>query len=91
MTMIQRQRQAIGIKHSENDDDELLYDRIRGAVYQLMALVDELPGPRRKIPSRDEYRAIVERPDPEKVARNRVQIRELFNALLEGSWGMLPK
>jgi hypothetical protein len=91
MTMNQRQRQAIGIKHGENDDDELLYDRIGGAVYRLMALVDEFPGPRKKIPSRDEYRALVERRDPEKAARNRARMQELFNALLEGSWGMLPK
>ena len=91
MTMSLRQRQAIGIRHGEDDDDELLYDRIGGAVYRLMALVDEFPGPRKKIPSRDEYRAIVERRDPEKAARNRARMRELFNALLQGSWGMLPQ
>jgi hypothetical protein len=89
MTMSPRQRQAIGIKH--DDKDRLLYDRIGGAAYRLMALVDQYPGPRKKIPSRDEYRAIVAKRDGKKVARKRAHMRELFNALLEGSWTMLPE
>lgn len=88
MAMSPQQLQAIGIRHDDND--RLLYDRIGGAVYRLMRLVDEFPGPRRKIPSRDEYRAIVAKRDPEKTARNRARMQELFNALMEGSWGLLP-
>ena len=82
------QRRAIGIKHDDND--LLLYDRIGGAVFRLMALVDEFPAPRKKTPDRDAYRAIVAKRDPEKTERNRARMRELFNALLEGSWKMLP-
>jgi hypothetical protein len=90
MTMSPRQRAAIGIRHDEQD--RLLYDRIAGAVLRLIALVDEFPGAKRKIPTRDAFRDIIAHREKhkEKCARNKQRMHKLFDALLEGTWAMLP-
>lgn len=90
MSMSPRQREAIGIHH--DDQDRLLYDRVAGAVLRLIALVDEFPGPKRKIPNREQFRDIISNREKyqEKCARNKQRMHTLFDAVLEGTWRMLP-
>jgi len=71
--------------------DERFYNRIWSAVQRLIALVDEFPGRRDKILLEHEYREVVAKRDPGRCQVRRTRMFTLANALLEGTWRLLPE
>ena len=67
------------------------YTRIWTAVERLQRLVDAYPGPRRKLPTHEEYVAILAARDPEDCARKQARLFELCNRLVEGSTLLMPR
>lgn len=84
-----RQRAVIGLRH--DGKDACVYGRIGDAVKRLIALVDEFPGRRDKILSRDEFRAMIAGRDPADCRKRRERMFLLGNTLVEGTWKMLPR
>ena len=71
--------------------DERFYNRIWSAVQRLIVLVDEFPGRRDKILLEHEYREVVDKRDPVRCQVRRTRMFTLANALLEGTWKLLPE
>jgi hypothetical protein len=89
LEMSPRQRMVLGITHDGRDSR--VYERVWNAVQRLIGLVDEFPGRRDKILDRDEYRAVVFARDVEQCAIRRERMALLSNALVEGTWKLLPE
>jgi len=83
------QLKVLGLSHDGKNGHS--YDRIWRAIRSLITLVDEFPGPRRRIPTEAQYRAIVAARDPEDQRMRRERMFTLANSLLEGTRQMQPK
>ena len=83
------QRKVLGLTHDGKHIHS--YDRIWRAIRSLITLVDEFPGPRKRIPTEAQYRAIVAARDPEDQRMRRERMFTLANDLLEGTRLMQPK
>lgn len=67
------------------------YDRLWRAYARFQDLVDEFPGHRRKKPSRNAFKRIMDARDPDKMAIRHARFVHLTNALIEGSISFLPR
>ena len=84
------QRESLGIR-SHDVEEAFWYDRLWRAVDRLQRLVDAYPGNRRKLPSREEYKRILDARDPEESELKTARLSTLCNALLDGSVQMMPR
>ncbi len=84
------QRLRLGIR-KHDIDAPFWYTRIWAAVERLQRLVDAYPGPRRKLPTPEEYSAILAARNPEECARKQERLFELCNRLVEGSVLLMPR
>ncbi len=81
---------ALGIIN-DNASEAAWYQRLWRAVQVLMTLVDSTPGPRWRVPTGDDYQAIIAARDPEECATKAIRMDDLCNRLIAGSNELLPK
>jgi hypothetical protein len=81
---------ALGIVN-DNASETAWYQRLWRAVQVLMTLVDSTPGPRWRIPTGEEYQAIIAGRDAEECAKKALRLDDLCNRLIAGSNRLLPQ
>lgn len=82
---------SIGVVVPDGTSDAALYHRAYNSYRRLVALMDPEPGSLYRLLAKEELQALIEARDEAECATKRARAHTFMNALLWGSWMLLPR